>query len=143
MPHKAMQLTKLIYTSTHAGLGEKACNDILDISCANNKRDGITGVLVIGPEDFLQILEGSRAAVAGCFMRIMHDDRHTNIKVLLACEIDARLFPEWGMHCIKTSRIKQKILSHHLIDGAFNPTLMSQKDIEDLCQDLAAIVVAA
>lgn len=138
MPHKAMLLTKLIYTSTHGGLNAAACNDILLTSCANNKRDEITGALVVGPEDFLQILEGGRAVVAGCFMRIMHDDRHTNIKVLLACEAEARLFPEWGMYCIKTSRIRQKILSHYLIDGVFNPALMSQKNIEDLCQALAA-----
>lgn len=133
-----MKLTKLIYTSNHGGLNSDTCDAILQTSRVNNERNGITGVLIVSREDFTQILEGGRTVVSECFMRIIKDDRHHNIRVLLACETEARLFPEWGMHCIKTSRARQKILSHYLIDGVFNPALMSQTDIEDLCQVLAA-----
>ncbi|TGN37807.1 BLUF domain-containing protein [Paracoccus liaowanqingii] len=132
-----MQLTKLIYTSNHGGLDAEACEDILLRSRTNNERDGITGTLLVTNEDFMQILEGGRTVVAECFMRIMKDDRHQQIRILLVCEEDTRMFPEWSMHSIRTSRIKRSIVSRYLIDGIFSPARMSQAAIEELCQALA------
>jgi Sensors of blue-light using FAD len=137
MAHKAVLLTKLVYTSRHGGLNASACDDIQLTSCVNNTRDEITGVLVCGPEDFLQTLEGGREVVAACFTRIINDYRHTDIRVLMACETEVRLFSGWHMHCIKSSTVYKKILSHYLIDGKFDPAFLSQSDIEDLCKALA------
>lgn len=132
-----MQLTKLIYASTHGGLNSGVLDDILRKSRTNNERDKITGVLVAGDEDFMQRLEGGKEEVADCFMRIMKDDRHQSIQVISAGELTSRLFPRWSMHCIETSRVDRAIMSRYLIDGAFYPKDIPEAEIERLCADLS------
>jgi hypothetical protein len=132
-----MRLTKLIYASNHGGLNSGVLEDILLSSRQNNARDGITGMLVVSNDNFMQILEGDRTAVAECFMRIMQDDRHQKILVMLSCEIASRQFPSWSMKCIKTSRLEQAIKLSYFFDGTFYPTRMSQKAIEGFLQTLA------
>lgn len=132
-----MQLTKLIYVSHHGGVDSEACADVLQRSRINNARDGITGALVVSDDDFMQVLEGSRTVVAKCFMRIMQDPRHRQIQILLACEINSRLFPDWSMHFTKASRLRQSIKHPRLLDDLFRPDCLSQATIEDLCGALA------
>lgn len=132
-----MQLTRLIYTSHHGGLCAEAVDLILQKSRTNNVRDGISGALIVGEKNFVQLLEGDRAVVAKCFMRIMQDDRHGEIQVIFAADANHRLFFEWSMHCIITSRIKQQILSRYTINGVFDPVHMSQHAIEDMCRTLS------
>ncbi|TGN47721.1 BLUF domain-containing protein [Paracoccus liaowanqingii] len=131
-------LTKLIYSSNHGGLSSGALDSILHSSRSNNDREDITGVLVVGEEDFLQILEGERSAVAECFMRIMQDDRHKDIRIMLAGKKSSRSFSKWSMHCVKTSGAKRAIISRYYIDEVFDPSRMSQDALEELFQTLAA-----
>ncbi len=133
-----MQLTRLIYASNHDGLAFETVDHILQKSRANNVASGITGALVITDTQFMQLLEGDRTAVAGCFMRIMQDDRHRDIQVICAGDVGHRLFSEWSMHLIKASRIKQDILSRYFINGTFDPAGMSEGAVSDLCRALAA-----
>lgn len=133
-----MQLTRLIYASTHEGMVFEAIDQILQKSRVSNERDGITGALIVGERSFLQLLEGDRTAVAKCFMRIVLDDRHRDIQILCAGDAEDRFFHEWSMHLIKASRIKEDILSRYLIDGVFDPARMSEFAIRDLCRALSA-----
>lgn len=133
-----MKLTQLIYVSKHDGTSVETLDRILQISRANNARDNITGALVIGERHFLQLLEGNRSAVGQCFMRIAQDDRHRDIQVICSGDKEHRLFLEWSMHRIETSRIKQEILSRYTIEGSFDPLRMTQFAIEDLCRTLSA-----
>ena len=71
--------------------------------------EGLAGLLIAGEEDFLQLLEGGRTEVAECMMRIMKDDRHQRIRILLAGETGSRLFSEWSMRCMTTAQIPQEI----------------------------------
>lgn len=132
-----MPLTKLVYASHHGGLNPGVLDDILVRSRANNERDGITGVLVACEEDFMQLLEGERAVVAECMMRIMKDDRHTNIHIILAGETKSRLFPQWSLYSIEASQGDRDILLRYMTNGAFEPTQMSQTAIESLCRELS------
>jgi hypothetical protein len=132
-----MRLTRLIYASKHDDTDAETLDRILQTSRANNVRDGITGALVINQHNFLQLLEGDRGAIGQCFMRIMQDDRHHDIQVIATGEAAHRLFVEWSMHRIETSRIKTEILSHYLVEGVFDPSRMSQRAIEDLCRTLS------
>lgn len=133
-----MQLTRLIYASKHGTASVETLDQILQKSRANNVRDGITGALVIGEDHFLQLLEGDRTAVAQCFMRIMQDGRHSDIHVISSGDAKERLFFEWSMHRIETSRIKKHILSRYTVNGTFDPVRMSQLAIEDMCRTLSA-----
>lgn len=132
-----MQLTRLVYASNHGGTSEEALRDIFDRSCLNNEKDGITGLLIAGEEDFLQLLEGGRTAVAECMMRIMKDDRHQRIRILLAGETGSRLFPQWSMRCLTTAQIPQKIRDRYWVNGSFDPVQLPQAEIEGLCLALS------
>lgn len=132
-----MQLTRLAYASNHGGIADDALDDILQRSRSNNEQEGITGVLVVSDEEFVQLLEGPRTAVSRCFMRIMQDVRHHHIRVLLAGTIESRLCSEWSMRCIETSQPDQGALSRYWINGSFEPDEMSEAAILGLCQDIS------
>ena len=132
-----MQLTRLIYASKHEGRSIETLDRILQSSRANNVRAGITGALVIDQGHFLQLLEGDRPAVAQCFMRIMLDRRHHDIHVISSGDTDVRLFMEWSMHRIETSRIKKQIMARYTTGEKFEPLTMSQLAIEDMCRTLS------
>jgi hypothetical protein len=132
-----MQLTRLVYASHHGGTSEEALRDIFDRSCKNNANDGITGLLIAGDEDFLQLLEGGRTAVAECMMRIMKDDRHQRIRILLAGESESRLFSQWSMCCLRAAEIPLEIQDRYWVNGVFDPVQLPQAKIEGLCLALS------
>lgn len=70
---------------------------ILSAARRNNPRDGITGALVCRHDVYLQLIEGPEDAIDALYGRILGDDRHTNVELLLAEETSERLFPAWAM----------------------------------------------
>jgi hypothetical protein len=91
-------LLRLVYTS-------KATFDFTDgdlitllmNSRANNRRDGLTGILLYSDGVFLQVLEGEEEAVMAKYDRIALDPRHRQIAVILREETDSRQFGRWTM----------------------------------------------
>ncbi|WP_156680081.1 BLUF domain-containing protein [Sphingomonas profundi] len=71
--------------------------EIVSISAALNKRDGVTGLLLWDGLLFLQALEGPDEAVSECYARIARDVRHFQIRVIFNTEIDHREFGHWSM----------------------------------------------
>lgn len=130
--------TRLIFSSTRTDSDFETVDDILQASRTNNVRDGVTGVLVVGGRQFVQLLEGDRASVSQCFVRIARDPRHQDIRVISAGEAPHRLFGEYGMQRIDLSNIKPNLLSRYLVYGTFQPSLMRQAGIEQFCRDLSA-----
>lgn len=70
---------------------------ILSASRRNNPQHGITGALVCRNDIYLQLIEGPGAAIDALYARILADDRHTNVELLLTAGMGARLFPAWAM----------------------------------------------
>ena len=50
-----------------------------------------------GATFILQLLEGPPAAIEAAYRRIVRDDRHLEIQLLLTSEVENRLFPNWDM----------------------------------------------
>lgn len=92
-----MALSRLIYMSRPFGFTEGVLNSILLISRHNNTRDDVTGALICRADIYLQWLEGPEAAVAAAYERIARDDRHLEIKQLIAGPVTERLFARWAM----------------------------------------------
>jgi len=91
-------MISLIYgSSTHRPMTEADLVEILKISRVNNRADNITGMLLYGGGNFLQVLEGPKAAVENRFAIIEQDERHRHIMVYSRTPISAREFPEWEM----------------------------------------------
>ena len=134
-----MKLTRLIYASNHGGATAATIEDILQASRTNNARDNISGALVVSNEDFMQVLEGPRAAVSRCLTRIMADPRHHNIHVLSSGDTEERMFPQWDMYSINAARIPKEIVSPYMIDNVFRPDLLESKGVNDLCSKLSRI----
>ncbi len=93
-----MELKILTYTSwARAGIGADDVDAILASAKINNPLDGITGVLIFNGTAFMQILEGSEAAIDGLASRLISDPRHSNMSVRDSRLIEARSFPNWSM----------------------------------------------
>ncbi len=70
---------------------------ILVRSREKNRQAKITGALICRHDLYLQLIEGPEAAIDTVFARIVKDDRHLAVKVLLSRTADQRIFPEWEM----------------------------------------------
>lgn len=88
---------RLIYRSQPFGFDKSVLAGILSAARRNNPRLGITGALICRHDVYLQLIEGPAEAIDALYARIVADDRHTNVELLLTEDADARLFPAWAM----------------------------------------------
>ena len=70
---------------------------ILLKSRANNKKNGLVGVLYFGDGCFFQCLEGAAEAVDKLYETLLKDTRHKDLKVLSRKPIGALSFSNWSM----------------------------------------------
>ena len=63
---------------------------------SNNKKQKITGALLVHGDWFAQVLEGDEAPVRALFARIEQDGRHDRVSVLEAGSAQ-RVFGRWAM----------------------------------------------
>ena len=70
---------------------------LLELSRANNERAGLSGMLLYSSQSFLQLLEGEEEALHATYARILADDRHMNLRMLLNADVTAPMFPDWTM----------------------------------------------
>jgi hypothetical protein len=99
-------------------------------SRANNRRLGLTGMLLHRQGHFLQVLEGPENAVIDRFTVIAADRRHTDLRTLIEEPIVSRAFPDWTMGY------------HASVDTAAGD-LPGYNDFFDASADRAALPVAS
>ena len=92
-----MPLTQIIYSSKPFGFTAPVLDDILTVSRARNARADITGTLICRGDMYLQLIEGPDAAIAATYERIIGDDRHLEVDLLVSRPVSTRLFPKWAM----------------------------------------------
>lgn len=93
-------MERIIYISTARAVPDSATvENILCSSRRNNRRDGLTGLLVVGGKRFLQVIEGPRAQIASTYVRIKADPRHDDLIELSRRPITRRAFGDWDMGC--------------------------------------------
>lgn len=137
-------LYRLVYTSRSLIKGDadqrqREVAHILDVCRQHNRRDGITGALLVGTGTFAQILEGAREVVEATFERIQCDPRHSAIDVLQCEPVAERIFPNWDMALVGLSergRLLWKDLSR---DAEVD---LSRLDGDTLCSAVLAMVQA-
>jgi hypothetical protein len=69
-------------------------------SAAHNKAAGITGLLLLTGDRFLQVLEGPSDAVNRLYGRIIRDKRHHDLQLLSFEQIGPTYFDDWSMHLV-------------------------------------------
>ena len=88
----------IVYMSEAIGQFEEATLLYLLAQCYQaNTQNGITGVLMYGGGQFIQVLEGPPAAVRRLYARIAADPRHGRLEILADGPIDRREFTGWHM----------------------------------------------
>lgn len=93
-----MSLEHLAYVSSATGLlSEQALKELLESAARHNGINGVTGMLLYSNGNFLQILEGSPAALDETMARIHRDLRHHDVLELLREPIAERDFSGWKM----------------------------------------------
>ncbi len=88
----------IIYLSSGTEwFGEADLQRILAVSNINNRRNNITGLLLYGEGNFIQLLEGEQDVVQQTFERISGDQRHKGITHIASGALNERNFPDWAM----------------------------------------------
>lgn len=96
-------MLSIVYSSTaSASFDEGQLVDVLLRSRRNNKRLGLSGMLLYRDGMFLQVIEGPDDALRERMAIIATDPRHSEIRVLLEEDIAERMFPAWTMGHVET-----------------------------------------
>lgn len=132
-----MTPTRLIFSSTRSDSNSETVDAILRVSRTNNVRDGVTGVLIVGERQFVQLLEGDRASVSRCFLRITKDPRHRDLQVISTGDVPHRLFAGHSMQRIDLFSVRSSVLERYLINGAFEPSWMPHAAIDQFFRELS------
>lgn len=77
-----MTIAQLVYASKPSTESLFDVEDLLVRSRAKNKRLHVTGYLCFRSDLFLQVLEGTPAAVSALYTSIANDGRHSNVVLL-------------------------------------------------------------
>ncbi|MCA6286435.1 MAG: BLUF domain-containing protein [Phenylobacterium sp.] len=83
---------------------------ILEQCRRNNPRQGITGLLCVADDLFIQLLEGGRDEVCDIFNAIVRDDRHKQVRLLSYEEISERRFGNWSMGHVSSPSVNPSLL---------------------------------
>lgn len=62
-----------------------------------NEEQNITGALVYGDGQFMQVIEGQESTLATLYAKLLDDPRHINIVKLADKQITQRSFSNWSM----------------------------------------------
>ena len=92
------QLIYLVYVSASVyPFSEAELLELLVKARENNAALGVTGMLLYGKGNFIQVLEGEEENVIAVHQKILKDPRHKSIITLMQRNTDRRLFPDWSM----------------------------------------------
>ena len=92
-----LDIFRLIYKSIPFGYDEAILNGILSDAISFNSKNDITGALICREDIYLQLLEGPEIEVNNTFRRILDDDRHLEVELLIKGHCKKRIFPNWKM----------------------------------------------
>ncbi len=104
-------LVRCLYASRPATpVDSRALDLILHQSRKNNPARGVTGLLCVTDNLFLQVLEGGRDEVCELFNAIVRDERHRQVRMLSYEEIGQRRFGNWTMGHVGIDRLNPSLL---------------------------------
>ena len=99
-----MHLKTLTYTSrARLDLTDADLGDIHETARHLNALDGVTGLLLFDGARFLQIIEGSEAALDNLVERLRRDPRHSAFEIRDERRVERRSFADWSMELLRVS----------------------------------------
>lgn len=144
MPQSAPQsLHRLYYRSrpTSAAAADLAhvVEQIIETSIRQNRAVGLTGLLIVVKNQFVQVLDGDVNEVRTTYARISLDRRHQDPSIIGQGPVSRRLFGDWHM-CASTLAASDRAILE-VLDGKedFNPQALTAAGAERLMTAVAAI----
>ncbi len=132
-------LVRLLYASRAVATTSAAMLDgILEQSRKNNPAQGITGLLCVSGDVFIQLLEGGRDEVCELYNAIARDDRHQQVRLLSYQEIAERNFGAWTMGQVNIAKINPALLLKYLRRAELDPFDCSGQATMALLHELVA-----
>jgi len=132
-------LVRCLYASrpTHPLTGP-LLDGILQQSRHNNPKLGITGLLCVSDNLFIQVLEGGRDEVCELYNAIARDDRHEHVRILAYEEISERRFGGWTMGQVNIARLNPSLLLKYFRHAELDPFECSGQATMSLLTELVA-----
>ena len=132
-------LVRCLYASRAAtGTGSAILDEILVQSRRNNPAKGITGMLCVSNDVFIQLLEGGRDEVCDLYNAIVRDPRHENVRLLAYGEISQRQFGNWTMGRVDLARVNPSVLLKYFKRAELDPFSASGEATLSLLSELVA-----
>lgn len=115
---------------------------VLAVSIRNNRRDGLTGLLLCHGGWFVQALEGPASAVSATYGRILVDPRHHSPQVLVSSPATERAFPQWSMCARRLSPLNAAVIGLLRAGAPFDPRGLDGDDALALLSAVGDLQVA-
>lgn len=132
-------LVRCLYASrAAAGTSAAMLDDILAQSRRNNPSQGITGMLCVSGDVFIQVLEGGRDEVCELYNAIVRDPRHANVRLLTYDEIPQRQFGAWTMGQVNLTKVNPSLLLKYFTRAELDPFNASGEATLSLLGELVA-----
>ena len=110
---------------------------ILEQAQQSNERNGITGVLVINENYFLQTIEGARPVINELLHHLVKDSRHLSLQIIECREVQQRRWHKWSMKYLTANMQDKDYILKFSASTQFNPYLMSTAQITRFIDALA------
>ncbi len=115
-------LVRCLYASRTAKPGDtRALAEILAVSRRRNVQLGVTGLLCVAGDVFIQVLEGGRDEVNTLYNRIVADPRHEHVRLLSYQEIPTRRFSLWSMGKVDTATLNAALVLKYFRTSTLDP----------------------
>jgi hypothetical protein len=132
-------LVRCLYASRPAKpLTGPLLDGILEQSRKNNPGLGITGLLCVSDNLFIQVIEGGRDEVCELFNAIVRDDRHQQVRLLSYEEIAERRFGNWTMGQVNIAKLNPALLLRYFKHAKLDPFECSGQATMALLAELVA-----
>ena len=99
---------------------ESTLQDLVEQCQANNKRLGVTGVLIYSEGNFMQVIEGPDLVTHALYDQIKCDDRHRDVTTINVQPLEVREFQYWSMayNIIPPRTLRANAIPHAFLDRA-------------------------
>ena len=99
---------------------ESTLQDLVEQCQANNKRLGVTGVLVYSDGNFMQVIEGPDLVTHALYDKIKRDNRHRDVTTINIQPLEVREFQGWSMayNIIPPRTLRENAIPHAFLDRA-------------------------
>lgn len=136
---KGQQHIRVVYTSIHGGIGKRARLSLSQEAAELNAKRSIAGILVVGEEDFLGVIEGTPIIVTTTLLNLARDHRHHSMNILYAETMKVRMCEEWKVFDLAELEESERRLVQPMVTAAVEATQIENVELAAMISALSAI----